>query len=298
MKKSYCCRFTQNIFANVTGALLFIVFLSLTTYSAENEPEVPKQGSSLQGITRIKCDSSGITITIDGIDKEWETNRATVINKNTAIGCHKDDDFLYVHLLTSDPEFSMQMMNFGLTLWLDTKGSQKKAVGVQFPVIQLQPPPPKEGGKPPMGEELKKFLNTRLKDIIIEFPGNKDMKQMSMAEANSKHGIDAIIGVDEKKGTICYELKYPLHKSSSTDKMGIDLKRQKSMDICIETPEIDPSKLKEKYEKTQVSADDGKPQDASVREPRPPKSSEEPKPPKPTKKPPMGRISQWIRVSL
>jgi hypothetical protein len=105
-----------------------------------------------------------------------------------------------------------------------------------------------------------------------------------------------MIGVDERKGTICYELKYPLHKSSAADSMGIDLNNHKYLDICIETPEIDPSKLNEKDGRLKRSSDDGKLQDASKREIRPPKESEEPKPPKPTIKPPMTRISQWIRV--
>lgn len=275
--------------------LSIIVFLPPAAYSRGNGPDAPKQNSSFQSITWIKCKSPRAKITVDGIEKEWETNRTRVINKKTSAGCYRDDGFIYIHLLTSDSEFSMQMMNFGLTLWLDPEGLQKKSVGVQFPVIQIQPPPPREGGTPPKGEELKKFMDTRLKDIIVEFPAIKDMKQMSMAEAN-KHGIDAKIGIDEKKGAICYELKYPLRKSSSDDTLGLDLKGRKHLDICIETPEMDPSKLKEKTGKTQKSPGDGKLQNASGQNIRPPKPTEGTRPPKPTKKPPTGRISQWLRA--
>lgn len=283
----------KNMFINSIGIILITVFLSLAAYAKGNDTESP--------VNQMKCDSSSAAITIDGIDKEWENNRTTFLNKDTAVGCHRDAGFLYIHLLTSDPEFSMQMMNFGLTLWFDPKASREKKVGVQFPVIQLQPPPPREGGKPPMGEELKKFLDARLKDVVIEFPVAREMKQMSMAEAN-KLGIDAIIGVDTGKGAICYELKYPLRKSSSAVTMGLDLEGQKYMDLCVETPEINLSRPDEKNGQAQEPPDNGndngKLQDGHEREPRPPKESEEPRPPKPSKKPPTGRISQWIRVLL
>jgi hypothetical protein len=108
-----------------------------------------------------------------------------------------------------------------------------------------------------------------------------------------------MIGVDDRIGAICYELKYPLNKSVGTDSMVIDLTGKKYLDICVETPEINTSKFEGKGEKLK-DPQEGKTQDGLERDIRPPKNSEEPKPPKPelTKKPPMGRISQWIRVGL
>ena len=255
---------------------LMIAFLAVATYSQGDKP----------GFIPIKYNTAAMKITIDGKDTEWGANRTTVINKNTAFGFYKDEGFLYVHVITTDPEFSMQIMNFGLIIWIDPTGSQKKEVGVQFPVIQLQPPPPREGGKPPRGEELEEFLDKRLKDIVIEFPENQEMKQMTRVEAD-KHGIDAMIGVDEQKSAICYELKYPLRGSAADDTMAVDLSNKKYLDICIETPEVNPAKLNER---------DADSQETSERDIRPPKTTEDPKPPKPTIKPSGAGISQWVRV--
>ena len=174
----------------------------------------------------------------------------------------------------------MQIMNFGLTLWFDPKGSQEKVMGVQFPVIQMKPPPPREGN-PPAGEELQKFLDIRLKDIIIEHTEKKDIRQMSMNEAN-KHGIDATIGIFP--GLLCYELQYPLHRTDVYT-MGLGLSQQKQIDICIETPDIDFNKLKGSPEKEPEFGDMKRLQEGATKgmKPRPPK---------------LIRISQWIQVLL
>lgn len=272
MGNDLCRRFNWRV--SPSGLLLpaILALLPLAAAAAESAPgPAPIQ---------VKCGPPAAPITIDGVSKEWEADSAQVINKNTAFGCRRDAGFLYVHLVTTDPEFSMQMMNFGLTLWLDPDGTRKKAAGVQFPVILLQPPPPREGGKPPRGEELKKFLDKRLKDIVVEFPGLKEMKQLDRPGAN-KHGLDVMIGVDTEKAAISYELKYPLRGSPAADAMGLELGAQKLLDICMETPEVNPAKLLEK------APDGGE---------RPQKPPEGPRPPKPSKKPPLGRISQCVKA--
>ncbi|UCH15021.1 MAG: hypothetical protein JSV22_03405, partial [Bacteroidales bacterium] len=181
---------------------------------------------------------------------------------------------------TSDPELSMQIMNFGLTLWFDSRGSQRKVIGVQFPVIQMQPPPPREGN-PPVGDELQKFLDVRLKDIIVENTENKDTRQMSMNEAN-KYGINATVGIGP--GLLCYELQYPLN-ITDTYTMGLGLLQQKQIDICVETPDIDFNKIKGPAEKTPELGDMKRLQEGATK-------GMKPKPPK------LRKISQWIQVII
>ena len=274
-----------------------LVFLCLSAYSHAGVLDIFRKNNLSQGVPRINCPTPATEITIDGNAREWKDNLTPVINKKTAFGICSDDEFIYILLVTSDRDFSMQMMNFGLSVWFDPQGVGHKTVGVQFPVIQLQPPPPQEnGGKPPVGEDLKRFLDERLRSIIIEFPDKKEMKELKLPEAK-KRGIEAMIGVDTKKNTICYEMKYPLSKASA--EMGMDLSRQKSLAVCVETPEVDPSKLKEIAENHQQSPGEGKSKDSSERDiVRPPKQSESAKPPKPTKKPSGDRISQWIMVDF
>lgn len=273
--------------------LLFLAGLFLP--QAALPAEKPAEKAPAAAADSIKCNLSQIPVKADGNGDEWETNRLPAITKDTRAGCYKDENFFYFHILTRDREFSMQLMNFGLTVWLDDTASEKKTTGIQFPVIQLQPPPPREGGKPPRGEELKRFLQKRMRELVLEFPDKREMKRLTITEANAL-GIDARVGVDEKKGTISYELKYPLLKSSGTAVTGLDLNERKSLGICVETPDMDPSRLKEKFEKAKKSTGTVKLEEAPDRDDRPLKESEETRPPKPTKKPPMGRISLWLKA--
>jgi hypothetical protein len=190
--------------------------------------------NSDETVPRIKCITCNSAIIMDGFGDEWKNNLTSVINENTSIGVCKDNEYLYLHLITSDPELSMQIMNFGLTLWFDVKGNQKKALGVQFPVTQIVPPPPKDG-KPPVGDELQNFLNARLENIALEMPNSKKAKSMAIAEAN-KYGIDANIGIDG--AILSYEVKYPL-QSKSKNSYGLNLGNKSSLGICIETPKVD-----------------------------------------------------------
>jgi hypothetical protein len=236
--------------------------------------QIPAKGSPT---FLLRCDSCKTDILLDGKDTEWTRNRVPAINTKTTIGCCKDADFLYIHFVTSDPEFSMQVMNFGLTIWFDSQGSQKKETGIEFPIIQMSPPPPRDG-KPPVGEELQKFLDERLKEIKIINQKSGKMKLMPLVDAR-KYGLDATVGVEE--GSLCYELKYPLHPTLPKEEIQLhDLKDQ--IAICIETPEIDFQKIMEKF---------GEPQEKEGKENKENKKMV-PKPPKLT------RISQWIRISL
>ncbi len=257
--------------------LLIVVFL--TACADKRQKKVPEE-KPVEQLSRLKSELCNNLISVDGIDEEWKTSRKFIISNNTAVGVCRDNDFLYVHLFTSDPELSMQIMNFGLTLWFDPQNTQEKAIGVQFPVIQLQPPPPREGN-PPSGDELQKFLDIRLKDITIEYPENKDVRQMSIKEAN-KYGINAQIGVGP--GLLCYELQYPLH-TTDVYTMGLGLLQQKQIDICIETPDIDFNKLKGPSEKAPEFGDMKRLQEGASR-------GMKPKPPK------LIRLSRWIQVQL
>ncbi len=259
--------------------MILLLAVSLTTCSDSSRKKTVGQKPSVQ-LPQIKSDLCNTVITVDGIDEEWRANRTFIIGNKTSVGVCRDGEFLYVHLSTSDPELSMQIINFGFTIWLDPQGTQKKAVGIQFPVIQMPPPPPREGN-PPVGKELQRILDKRLKDIIIELAENNDIRKMSMAEANEQ-GINAKIGVEP--GLLTYELQYPLY-TSEAHALGLGLSKQKQMNICIETPDIDLSKMSGPSSEGPQAGEVTRLQNAASKEMKP-------KPPKIT------RISQWIQVQF
>jgi len=251
----------------------FLAVLALIFNCSHSDVPVPK----------IKCNTCNAAITMDGFGDEWIHNRSAVINDKTSVGLCKDDSYLYVHLITSDPEFSMQIMNFGLTLWFDVQGTKKKVKGIQFPVVQFIPPPPRDG-KPPAGKELQDFLNERLKNIALEIPGSKQAKSMSIEEAN-KSGIDANIGIEG--GILSYELKYPL-RSTPTNSMGLNLGNKSRLFICVETPKIDFHKMMQENAGNNKPPQGMKPPEGQ----QPPQGTQPPQGQQPPKgvKPPEGQV--------
>jgi hypothetical protein len=248
---------------------LSLVLLLATCADRSRKPAAEKELS--EALPQIKSAPCNTPVSVDGNDEEWKSERSFVIGDKTAVGVCRDDEYLYIHLSTADPELSMQIINFGFTVWLDPKGLQEKNLGIQFPVIQMPPPPPREEN-PPVGKELQRILDKRLKDIIIEYAETGEVTKMDMEEANSQ-GINAAIGVEP--GLLSYELQYPLHVGDE----------QKKISICIETPDIDLSKMAkprsggpEPGEVTRLQNTAGK--------------DMKPKPPK------IKRIAQWIEVTL
>jgi hypothetical protein len=251
--------------------LIFLSLVLLLTTCADRSRRPAAEKELTATLPQIKSAPCDAPISIDGNDEEWRSERTYVIGNKTAMGVCRDDEYLYIHLSTTDPELSMQIINFGFTVWLDPQGLQEKNLGIQFPVIQMPPPPPKEGN-PPVGKELQRILDKRLKDIIIEHAETSQITKMGMEEAKSK-GINATIGVEP--GLLSYELQYPLHASDE----------QKKISICIETPDIDLSKM--------AGPQSGGPEPGEVTRLQNEASKEmKPKPPKIT------RISQWIEVTL
>ncbi len=257
---------------------LLLLLVLTTTCSNGNNGEGYKSNAGKE--PQIECKICSQSNSVAGDVAEWKNNTISIINNKTAFGACIDNKFLYLYFTTSDPEISMQIMNFGLTVWIDPLSSHDKSLGVQFPIYQMQPPPPKEG-KPPEGAELQQFLAKRLKDLVIVLPKSKDQKKMSIPEANNA-GIYSTIKVDRQN--IYYLLKYPLY-NKETNKSGIDIQNHKKLDICFETPEIDFNKLNKKTLESTKPPDAERLQNAS-------NQRMEPKPPQLT------RVSQWIQVQL
>ncbi len=263
----------------LTNLKVFLFVTLLVTCSNANNKQLGTQ-HVFSVDPQTGCNSCKTKITIDGKNDEWKNCQKSVINEKTFFGACRDNDYLYLCLTTSDPEFSMIIMNFGLRLWIDPQAGHKKSLGIQFPEVQMQPPPPRDA-KPPVGDTLKKVLDQRTKSIIIEFPKDKEIKIMTREEAKAK-GIEGQIGIEE--GVLCYEVRYPLQKSPEFP-LGLDILNNHEITICIETPDIDFDKIMKKYGEAHRPPDANKVQNVSG-----PKVK--PKPPQ------MKKINQWVEVAL
>ena len=228
-------------------------------------------------------------VNIDGDPTEWKNITQTFINNKTLIGFLHNRDYLYMYFETSDPEISMQIMNFGFTVWFDPQAKERQIIGVQFPIIEMSPPPPRDG-KPPTGEELEEYLKKRLNGIVLESPHNGVKKRYTLEEVE-KYGIKVAITVLD--GIVRYELQYPL-MGNSTQLTGLGLSQLNPISVCIETPKVNFDKIMEKFgdskeEQLQMQNEpermENDPDETSRRKikPRPPKITQ---------------ISEWIEVNF
>ncbi|HEX2393851.1 MAG TPA: hypothetical protein VHI78_00805 [Bacteroidales bacterium] len=228
-------------------------------------------------------------VVIDGKSNEWSGKEILAVDKRASIGVCYDNDYIYSCFITRDPEISMQMMNFGCSIWFNPAGAFQKTGGIQFPVYQNVPPPPRDA-KPPSGKELQAFLDKRLEKIVI-YDDKGTAKSMTRQQALS-NGIEVQIGIHE--GQLCYEMKYPRHPKSG---IGVVL-TEKSFAMCIKTPEVDLQKLMKDANDQQKMAPD-QPSGKQLPPPGQPQKKGDtgnkrirPKPPQFTP------VSQWIRVTL
>ncbi|MDE2321169.1 MAG: hypothetical protein KGL31_04535, partial [candidate division NC10 bacterium] len=71
-------------------------------------------------------------IVIDGIAAEWTSHFFYLKDAQVFLGIQNDSDFLYVCLMSSEGQFRRQMMERGLTVWLEPDDGKK--LGIHYPV--------------------------------------------------------------------------------------------------------------------------------------------------------------------
>ena len=162
--------------------------------------------------TRIYSYRRDRNIIIDGKNEEWDDVKTYIRSKNVAVGAFNDDKFLYLYLVTWDPELRSRILHSGLTVWFDAQGGKHKNLGVQFPA-----------GVSVEQDELSEIE-------IVEI----DAKEFIRAKADlmKSKGVEVKIGQAEQD--VMYELKIPLHKSEEIP-YAIGAKAPGVISLCFET---------------------------------------------------------------
>ena len=152
-------------------------------------------------------------IVIDGDNNDWNGIPAYV-DKNNVLAvsvCH-DDEYIYVCLLTWDPQTQRQIIGGGLTVWFDRTGSDDKTFGINFPLGRYAGEPSQR-----IDDRNRKDFDTS-KQITNQFVsemeiiGPKETDRYLLPFTNNE-GIQAKIGrVDG--GEMVYELQVPLKKTT------------------------------------------------------------------------------------
>jgi hypothetical protein len=161
---------------------------------------------------RIYSHQRDRNIIIDGKNEEWDDVKTYIMSKKVAVGAFDDDKFLYLYLVTWDPELRSRILHFGITTWFDVNGGQHKNLGIHFPA-----------GVSVEQDELPE----------IEIMNGGDQRAMRMkADLMKNKGVEVKIGQAEQDAI--YELKIPLRKSEETP-YAIGVKSPGIVGVCFET---------------------------------------------------------------
>lgn len=155
-------------------------------------------------------------VVVDGINQEWEP-RLPKYDQTTGINYQisNDEKNLYFILRISDMTTQMQIMRFGMELWINPDGKKRKSTGITFPLPMSkealkerarqprpegQNAPGKEDGAT-MGQEIP--INTReliLTGFLLE-NGKQSVKNCPIKVALSRDNAKCLI----------YELAVPFN---------------------------------------------------------------------------------------
>ena len=150
-------------------------------------------------------------IIIDGKGEKWSDAKVYLRSKNVAVAAFNDDKFLYLYLVTWDPELRSRILHSGLTVWFDTRAGKRKIFGVSFPV---------RGLKEKNDSSAVAILGADGKGFVSE-----------TAEIMKVKGIE--VKISEVEQNAMYELKVPLLKSEGMP-YAIGAKAPGAIGVCFE----------------------------------------------------------------
>jgi hypothetical protein len=159
-------------------------------------------------------------------------------NDKVKADCYIDDKFLYINLNTSNNDYKMHTINFGLIVCiLKSNNMAKKEAYIEYPIVQIVPPPPPSMDLQEMKyekeQEMNKIFDKRTSCLLIA--DKLGVKKKIILEKEK----EIYAKINNYQQGMLYELRLPL-------KM-IGLIKVKNFVITINTPKVDFKRLRERY---------------------------------------------------
>lgn len=151
-------------------------------------------------------------IRIDGNSSDWTDSTLFVQKDDFRLGVMNDDQYLYLCLMSNQPNLGRQLMFRGMTIWFDPNGGEKKAFGLRYPLGMggMGMPVRSEGEE---GERSGGRFDPETSPALSEFeflgPNENDRQRVSKLEAQ---GVE--VELKSTQDRFVYELKIPLAYSS------------------------------------------------------------------------------------
>lgn len=142
---------------------------------------------------------------IDGVSAEWVGSVQYVEKAGLSVGAHLGAEAIDLVIVTADPGLQMQILNLGLTVWLDGAGGKEQDFGLRYPAPELA------GGFRPGREAGDR--RERLDELIAGLSGDfllleDEDDEGRLMMAGGLAGFDLAMGMDGPR--LVYELRIPL----------------------------------------------------------------------------------------
>lgn len=84
----------------------------------------------------ITSTTDGTPVAVDGDVRDWSDQLQPVADNSATLGVRHDADFLYIAFSTADASVMRQLLNGGLTIWMNDSGDKSEQFGVEYPLGQ------------------------------------------------------------------------------------------------------------------------------------------------------------------
>jgi hypothetical protein len=153
-------------------------------------------------------------IVLDGKGGDWLGAKYYFEDSGISVGLINDERYLYVSVMTENPMVRAQIMQQGLTVWLDPKGGKNKTFGIKYPLgrrgdeQEVEALDPQKMMDEKAREEMMKKFKEAMSELEVLGPDERVLAKMDIEEAK---GI--IVRLRDAAGTFVYELRVPLSSS-------------------------------------------------------------------------------------
>ncbi|MEO8167511.1 MAG: hypothetical protein ABI623_04630 [bacterium] len=154
--------------------------------------------------------SSG-NVVVDGQSSDWDKVPLYTGKEKVGVSVSNDNEFLYVYLTTQDRQTQMQIMRFGLTVWLDRKDSKDETFGIHYPLGMRFNEPLTDRSRSEGGEGMQRALESQSRELEILGPGKNERRRLSLLAVPGVQAKIAFAG----SGNLVYELRVPLKENSN-----------------------------------------------------------------------------------
>jgi hypothetical protein len=152
-------------------------------------------------------------IVIDGDNSDWNGISAYIDKNNiVAVSMCRDDEYVYVCMITGDTQTQRKIMAGGMTVWFDRSGEDGKNYGINYPLGKRESEPfQKKDDETGGGYDASQYILNH-PPPEMEIVGSKETDRYLLPQLNNE-GIQVEIGKTKDREMV-YELKVPLKKTT------------------------------------------------------------------------------------